>query len=340
VSFVARNYSLKHLTWRLGKKRKARIIIPILLSFFLSSLIPQLNSDAQASNILNVYHSPNNPTPLDQVRIFLEVQDDSNILWVRLVYCTIDPYICFTPPLNMTKSSSNHYEALITRTFQSGKEIGYNITIRYEDGSEEKAPTKIGYQNNLIVEPVPDALYFYYIISDEKGTSPDFTLTDIEGNSITLSNLRGKVVLVNFFDIRNLSSLDSIDVLKEVRGLYGSDLIMISVEVNDSTMKSDLVAFKENRGANWILALNQNRTSLKYGVLSIPKTFVIDKRGYLIYEANGTLSIESLKSVIDSALAEAQVNIDIPLIIALSLAVLVILLMIVFVKLKKRGRKK
>ena len=62
--------------------------------------------------------------------------------------------------------------------------------------------------------------------------APDFTITDIDGKEFTLSNYRGKVVVLDFFAIECPGCVDEIPHLKALQGEFGEDLVIIAIDTN------------------------------------------------------------------------------------------------------------
>jgi thiol-disulfide isomerase/thioredoxin len=118
----------------------------------------------------------------------------------------------------------------------------------------------------------------------------DFTLKDLSGKKVTLSQLRGKVVLVNFWATwcqpcrAEMGDLDAIYTHLDTQGL-----VVLSVNIEDVPM-SDLM-----RVATYVGQMNYHppvlldpgaKVAAKFHVDGgIPKTFVLDRDGKLVATA-------------------------------------------------------
>jgi cytochrome c-type biogenesis protein len=118
-----------------------RILIKtwVILVFIISLVF--LPSVAAKPNVISVTHYPENPFSYDEITVYVEVNDTSNITSIELLYCQIEPeYICYNPPLNMTLGENNTYSTIITRDLEKTSLLGLNFTVTYNDDSIEYSP--------------------------------------------------------------------------------------------------------------------------------------------------------------------------------------------------------
>ncbi|RLI17350.1 hypothetical protein DRO44_03730 [Candidatus Bathyarchaeota archaeon] len=121
--------------------------------------------------------------------------------------------------------------------------------------------------------------------------APLFTLTDIDGNNVSLESFRGKVVVLDFFYIRCGYCDDQFLELEEIYQSYSRDDVMIiSISIDPTYDTVDrLKEFRTgpNQYSNlvyeirWILTRDTNDVSTKYGIHAAPTTVIIDKEGFI-----------------------------------------------------------
>lgn len=131
--------------------------------------------------------------------------------------------------------------------------------------------------------------------------APDFTLTDIDGNTFSLKDFRGKIVIIDFFSIQCQPCIEQIAEIKTVRSQFGEELVVISisryVDPTDTTEK--LEAFRSDYNITWVLARDLTGTSEVYNVTAYPTLYIVDKNGYLGYKHVGyVVSTPPLSSVL------------------------------------------
>jgi len=113
----------------------------------------------------------------------------------------------------------------------------------------------------------------------------DFTLKDLDGKSWTLSSLKGKVVVVNFWATwcppcrKEMPDLEILSKRFKDKGLV---VLAISDEEAVKTVKP----FIDKNGYTFPILIDTGRTvNDKYKVDGIPKTFIYDRKGKLAAES-------------------------------------------------------
>lgn len=119
---------------------------------------------------------------------------------------------------------------------------------------------------------------------DEEIGKADFTLTDINNKKVTLGQLRGKIVLVNFWATwcppcrKELPNLDAIEQHFQSQGL-----VMLAITDEEPMNISQM--FAGRKPAFDILFDPGRKTEDKFHVTGIPRTFVFDREGKLVAES-------------------------------------------------------
>jgi peroxiredoxin len=119
---------------------------------------------------------------------------------------------------------------------------------------------------------------------DERRQRADFTMTDIEGKPWTLSALRGKVVLVNFWATWCPPCRKE---MPDLEGLYerfkDQGFVILAISDEDATKVKPFIA---ERGITYPILLDPGRkVNGLFVVEGIPKSFVYDRNGKLVAES-------------------------------------------------------
>lgn len=113
--------------------------------------------------------------------------------------------------------------------------------------------------------------------------APDFSLDDLDGNTITLSDYQGQVVLLDFWATWCGPCLREMPVFVALDNQYPDDeLKLIGIGVNDTESKVRSYATREE--ISFSIAMGNSQVKADYGgVNAIPQTFLIDKKGIVRY---------------------------------------------------------
>lgn len=138
----------------------------------------------------------------------------------------------------------------------------------------------------------------------EKGMAPDFTITGFDGRTVTLSELRGQVVIINFWASWCPPCREEAAYLEQTWRKYeGKGVIFIGVDWVD-TEKEALAYIKEFD----ITYLNGpdigTRIAPAYNIQGVPETFFVAKNGELRGVHIGPLQSPQLDEKIEELLAE------------------------------------
>lgn len=123
---------------------------------------------------------------------------------------------------------------------------------------------------------------------EEYPQAPEFTLEDLKGSKISLSNLSGKVVLLNVWATwcgpckREIP--DFIEAYEQYKD-KGLEIIGISVDI---ISQSKVLSFTEKYKINYPVAMTTSKLTKDYGPFpAIPITIIIDKNGKIRHRKIG-----------------------------------------------------
>jgi cytochrome c biogenesis protein CcmG, thiol:disulfide interchange protein DsbE len=117
--------------------------------------------------------------------------------------------------------------------------------------------------------------------------APDFTLKDMNGRTVSLSALKGKVVLLNFFATWCPPCRAEMPAFNKLyRSLKQRGLEVVAVSSDRSV--NDLKDFLEKNKFDFPVLFDADRSATKqFRVFSMPTTFLINKNGLIVEKFYG-----------------------------------------------------
>lgn len=135
-------------------------------------------------------------------------------------------------------------------------------------------------------------------------SAPEWSLESFNGgNTVSLKDLKGKVVLLDFW-IKNCGPcIESVPHLNELQEKLKAEKFKI-MSINSYDPKSDVGLFCKNHHVDYPVLLNGKMIAEKYGVDSFPTFIILDGNGKVIYtQAGYDASVESkIEEIIRKAL--------------------------------------
>jgi peroxiredoxin len=141
--------------------------------------------------------------------------------------------------------------------------------------------------------------------------APDFQLTSIEGTPFHTVNLRGKVIVLNFFATwcgpcqMELPGLQA--VWDEFRNDDDFRMLVIGREESEASVR----AFQQEHGFTFPLASDPDRSVYdKFASQSIPRTYLISRQGTIVHQSTGfyEAEISRLKKLLRKELEKGPTN--------------------------------
>ena len=120
----------------------------------------------------------------------------------------------------------------------------------------------------------------------------DFAVTALDGRRISSGDLRGKVVLVNFWATWCPPCRAEIPDLIRLQDKYRDHLVVVGISEDEGPV-ADVKAFVAEQKINYAIAMTTPELAKVFrGVSALPTTFVIDREGKLAQRHVGLLNAE------------------------------------------------
>lgn len=118
-------------------------------------------------------------------------------------------------------------------------------------------------------------------------TAPSFSLQDLDGETVQLSDYKGKGVLLNFWATWCTPCVNELPLLNEAYKITGVDMVAINV----GEEAQDVQKFVDRYDLVFPIALDSDmQIRQTYGVVGLPVTLLVDADGVLISRHDGQLT--------------------------------------------------
>lgn len=136
-------------------------------------------------------------------------------------------------------------------------------------------------------------------VAAEKSPAPEVSVTSIaNGSTLKLSELKGKVVLLNFWATWCPPCREEIPSMMKLNSLMaGKPFQMVAISIDEGG-KPDIESFFKESGFFLPTYLDSTGASSKsYGVTGVPESFIIDKQGVVVKKIIGGFAWDSPEAV-------------------------------------------
>lgn len=144
---------------------------------------------------------------------------------------------------------------------------------------------------------------------EEKGfeEAPEFTVKTLEGEEVSLADLKGRVVILDFMATWCGPCRVEVKHLEEVWRTYKGGVEILSIDVDPGESEEHLREFlKDYPDATWIWARDTSNLLMVYEVHSIPTLIVIDGDGCIRFRHVGVTDSSTLSQEVALLLREGS----------------------------------
>ncbi|MCB0736801.1 MAG: TlpA family protein disulfide reductase, partial [Bacteroidetes bacterium] len=135
--------------------------------------------------------------------------------------------------------------------------------------------------------------------------APDFTLENLDGKKVSLSDFKGKLVVLDFWGTWCGPCKQQLPYSKKIEEKYKDrdDLVFLFVALERGPKETWKQFVNQNQLPGVHLYSRQDRQLLPYNIVSVPRYMLIDKEGN-IYDANASRPSQNMEQQILKALED------------------------------------
>ncbi|MEH7336636.1 redoxin domain-containing protein [Neobacillus drentensis] len=123
--------------------------------------------------------------------------------------------------------------------------------------------------------------------------APDFELKTLTGETVKLSNLKGKKVMLNFWATWCPPCKAEMPEMEQFYKEKDKDLVILAVNIDPQLEVQKFV--DENKITFPILLDAEDKVNETYQILSIPTTYFIDSKGIIQNKFTGAMTLDIMK---------------------------------------------
>lgn len=133
--------------------------------------------------------------------------------------------------------------------------------------------------------------------------APNFSLPDRSGRTFSLSDFRGRPLLVDFWATWCGPCRETMPEVQRMHQKYGNQLQVVGINIEGKSQ--DVLSYLDEGGYTFPVLFDSGNwdsiVATNYGVSSIPRTFLIDRNGRVLYEGHPQgLTEEQIQAAIAS----------------------------------------
>jgi cytochrome c biogenesis protein CcmG, thiol:disulfide interchange protein DsbE len=134
--------------------------------------------------------------------------------------------------------------------------------------------------------------------------APNFTLTTVDGDEVTLTDFRGQAVLINFWASWCVPCRLEMPALQQAYNAHKDEgLVILGINRTFADELPDITAFVREFNLTFPILLDTNDTvNTDYQVLGLPTSIFINREGIVTHIQIGAMTKTDLKKLIDDIL--------------------------------------
>ncbi|PYS98656.1 MAG: hypothetical protein DMF63_14795 [Acidobacteria bacterium] len=139
-------------------------------------------------------------------------------------------------------------------------------------------------------------------IAQEGMSAPAFTVRTMDGKTISSDDLRGKVVVLNFWFIGCPACIAMEPKLNEFKARFtGTDVVFLAMSLDP---KEALEKYLKKEQFDYIQIAGAKDTMAQFSFRGFPKNIVIDKQGKIVYWRSTVKAWDKFESVVRTELSK------------------------------------
>jgi peroxiredoxin len=125
----------------------------------------------------------------------------------------------------------------------------------------------------------------------------DFKLSDLSGKDFTLSQFKGKKVIINFWATWCPPCKEEMPIMEEFYKKHGENIEILAINIDP---QYNVKEYQKSMGITFPILLDEDdKINKAYDILTVPTTFVIDEQGIITHKQIGAITtLEAFNAIV------------------------------------------
>ena len=135
--------------------------------------------------------------------------------------------------------------------------------------------------------------------------APELNVYDREGNPVSLADMKGKPVIINFWATWCGPCKSELPAFQQAYETYGEDIVFMMVDMvsGRTETKAGAIEYVDGQGYTFPLYFDEDETAVvNYDITAVPATFVIDAKGQVVKSHVGAMSFDELEALLKTVI--------------------------------------
>lgn len=136
----------------------------------------------------------------------------------------------------------------------------------------------------------------------EGSAAPDFELMTLDGEKMSLSSLRGKKVILNFWATWCPPCRSEMPDMQKIQDKYDGEVVIAAVNLTSSEKSIDAVkSFVDELGLSFpVLIDEKGKINNQFEVISYPTSYYVDENGVITTKFVGAMTYEQMEEFLSN----------------------------------------
>lgn len=148
--------------------------------------------------------------------------------------------------------------------------------------------------------PTTSAAGYMATASADPFPAPGFTLQSLEGESVALSDLRGRWVIINFWQTTCAPCVEEMPVFQQLHDTH-ENLSVLAINIREAP--DTIRPFLSEHRLTFPVLLSEDSVSQAYSVMALPQTLVLNPNGEIVYRQFGEVELVKFTALVNDLVA-------------------------------------